>query len=312
MPLDTKSGSILRSRAKSTLTFGTGIAIRIEFAASSGTAAQKTRDRFVQGILQALRQREWERVEERKRVEAERIAKLGEYQPRRIGLSGVTDRINANTKESRTAIETGFASLDGLRKQAEDLVSLANTFRAKERGEGVDELVGMMAEMGIVSPVTKASAGNIGVYREQLSREIAGFLKQRIVEVGGVMTMTDAYCVTIRNRATTELVAPGDFRVACDAFNRLGLGIVVVLLEGGITALAVDVSSDARAVKGVVEWVREHGCASAVDFMRWRNIPIQRAVKVLEASERAGGLVRDETGEGTRFFANRFDEFLGG
>jgi ESCRT-II complex subunit VPS36 len=50
-----------------------------------------------------------------------------------------------------------------------------------------------LIDLGIVSPVTKRSAGK--EYHEQLSRQLASFLVQRLPREQGMMALLDVYCV---------------------------------------------------------------------------------------------------------------------
>lgn len=281
----------------------------------SSSSSSKEREQFVTELTNAVLRREWDRIAEAKRLQEEKKAREGEYVRRRLGASGVADKITKRDHETGYSIATGFFSLDQLRSQAEALMQIAHTFKTAttkaERGTEENELLIMMAEMGIDSPVTKESVGgNVKVYREQLARQMADFLRQPILDLGGIMTLSDAYCLVVRNRATTELVSPEDFRIACGYFGRLGLTIEVVSLESGVLALSLDASRDdsgARALRALAE---ERNSITPIDVVRIRHVPIQRARSMLEDAERAGFLASDYTTEGLRFFPNLFHTFI--
>lgn len=289
------------------LRYGAGIRIELD-----GSSSGKNRDRLLTQMTEALRRKEWENVARLKAAEAARKAQEEEYVPRRIGVSGVQDRVQQHSNEQRKTIETGFESLEQLRQQAADLVKIASAFRSAtmKADEEDNELVNMMAEMGIESPVTKSSTGgNVKVYREQLSRQLAQFLRTPILNVGGIMTMTDAYCLVMRNRATTELVSPQDFRAACEFFRVLHLPMHIMRLESGVDALEVDASMDHSGSAGLRKLADERTSVTAIDVMRIRHVPIQRALIMLETAETHGLLARDETTQGLRFFPNSFSSF---
>lgn len=50
-----------------------------------------------------------------------------------------------------------------------------------------------LIELGIVSPVTKQSAGK--QYHEQLSRQLAEFLEKNLQREKGMMVLHDVYCL---------------------------------------------------------------------------------------------------------------------
>lgn len=283
--------------------------LRLEFCSGSS----RERDHFVTELSKAVTRQEWVRQEEvRKKKEAKK-EREEEYVPRRLGAAGVIDKVARKDMETGYSIATGFTSLNQLRRQAEELMDVAKKFRsAGGKLEGLNhdqenELLTMMAEMGIESPVTKDMAGgNVKTYREQLARQMAEFLRSRILNVGGIMTLTDAYCLVMRNRATTELVSPEDFRIACGYIYKLGLKIDVIRLESGVAALSVDASKDNSGAKALKEMADKMGSVTAIDVCRVRHVPIQRAKVMLEDAEGTGFLCRDETTEGVRFFPNMF------
>lgn len=305
--VEVKSSAFSTPRAL--LRFGQGV--RIEFA--SQTPA-RDRDRFSQEVVNAVNRAEWVRIAEVKRREEAKKAQEGMYVRRRLGASGVQDKVVKRDAEHGQVITSGFGSLDHLRTQAEDLMKIASHFRTasanEQRGEDENELLSMMAEMGIDSPVTKESAGgNVRVYREQLARQMAEFLRTPILDLGGIMTLSDAYCLVMRNRASTELVSPEDFRIACGYFAGLGLAIEVVRLESGVLALKLDASRDSSGALALRKLAEERISVTPIDIVRIRHVPIQRASSMLEDAEKAGFLARDSTTDGLRFFPNVFDSF---
>lgn len=302
-PVEDKSSPF---HARVLLRFGAGIRIELE-----GSAGHKDRDRLLAQVTEGLRRKEWEVIARAKAEEAARKEQMSEYVPRRIGVRGIQDRVEQHSRAQRQTIESGFESLEQLRNQAADLVNIAAAFRSISRHEDTDdELVNMMAEMGIESPVTKESTGgNVKVYREQLSRQVAQFLHKRILNVGGIMTISDAYCLVMRNRATTELVSPEDFRVACNFFAKLRLPIQITRLESGVDALQLDSIMDDSGARALLKLAEERTSMTAIDVMRIRHIPVQRARSMLEEAEKLGFLARDETTNGLRFFPNVFASF---
>ncbi|KAI0566350.1 Vacuolar protein sorting protein [Gracilaria domingensis] len=299
-PTEDKSSPL---RARVLLRYGRGV--RINFESKTGA---RDRDRFVIAVNEACARKEWQRIAQQKAKEAAEREKMGDYVPRRAGVGGVQDRVRMQNAQRRDAINSGFASIDQLREQAEDLMKIAGLFRMKKDSSGEDnELLNMMAEMGIESPVTKElTGGNVAVYREQLSRQLSQFLRVAVVRVGGIMTLTDAYCLTMRNRASTELVSPEDFRAACEGFRRLKLGIEVKRLESGVLALWVDCSKDSSGAQSLLDMALKENSITALDVVRTRHIPIQRALAMLKEAEALGFLARDETTDGLRFFVNGF------
>lgn len=297
----TDKSSALRSRVL--VHFGAGV--RLEF----DNRSSKERGRFLEALRGAMARAEWVRqaeLRERERAQQEQLQR-GDYVRKRIGVAGVADQVQKRTGETGRAINSGLSGLNQLRDQAEDLVGIAKKFRNIERGGVEDnELLNMMADMGIESPVTKDGAGgNIRTYREQLARQIVLFLRKPVLNVGGIMTLSDAYCLVIRNRASTELVSPADFRGACDLFESIGLPIRLVQLESGVLAVQLD-ERDESGASALLELAKERGSISALDVVEVRHIPIQRALAMLAQAEQLELVVRDVSDDGTRFFPNEF------
>ena len=305
--VETKASVFSTTRA--TLRFGLGV--QILFLSRSRA---RDLEAFTQGVRNAVRNAEWVRIAMEKQREEVKKTQQGQYVSRRLGLVGVQDKVVKHNRDQERVISSGFGSLDHLRNEAADLMEVARHFRTAnakgQRGEEENELLSMMAEMGIESPVTKESTGgNVRTYREQLARQLAGFLRKPILDLGGIMTLTDAYCLVMRNRASTELVSPEDFRIACGFFKRLGLAIEEVRLESGVAALKLDASRDTSGAVALRELAEERRSVTPIDIVRIRHVPIQRATSMLEDAEKAGFLARDSTTEGLRFFPNLFDSF---
>ena len=290
-----------------------GSGVRVCFDSKTSV---KDRDAFANAVSSGVTKKEWERIAREKRAEAEKeLRKMEtEYVPVGLGMRAVQQHVLKHAAEQEANISSGFGSIDQLRDQAKDMMEIAKQFRERGKqmkGEEANELIAMMAELGIETPVTKESTGgNLRVYRDELSREISRFLLKPLLQVGGIMTLTDAYLLVMRNRATTELVSPADFRSAVDSFKRLNVAIEVVRLESGELSLQLDSSKDVSGLKSLQELAETRGGISAIDVMRIRHIPIQVAQRMVETAEEAGYLARDEGGEGVLFFKNRFDEFL--
>ena len=88
--------------------------------------------------------------------------------------------------------------LQALRESGEKLAQLAADLSARMAAvKGADAMDAGMAreliELGIVSPVTKQSAGK--QYHEQLSKQLAEFLEKNLKREKGMMVLHDVYCL---------------------------------------------------------------------------------------------------------------------
>lgn len=175
-----------------------------------------------------------------------------------IGVAGIMHREAEKTSQTSANLAVAFRDLDNLMGMAADMVKLAEKFRgvmgpdgaitltpatihashsapaaldqantaAGGDGSASNEQLLLDAEtqlqliaMGIASPVTKASAG--ARYQQELSRQLADFLASPLARAGGVLLLSDVYCLFNRARGT-ELVSPDDLMQACEAFSQVG------------------------------------------------------------------------------------------
>lgn len=100
--------------------------------------------------------------------------------------------------------------------------------------ENSDALTSLMLDMGIMSPVTRENAG--GAYFNQLARQLAEFLSECMPKNGGIMTLSDIYCMFNRARGV-ELISPDDLYQAARLQQQLKLGYHLRRFQGGLIVL---------------------------------------------------------------------------
>lgn len=98
----------------------------------------------------------------------------------------------------------------------------------------LNKLNSLLLDMGITSPVTRENAG--GAYYQQLARQLAEFLGDYMPRNGGIMTLSDIYCMFNRARGV-ELVSPDDVYHAAMLQQKLRLGYHVRKFDGGLIVL---------------------------------------------------------------------------
>ena len=73
-----------------------------------------------------------------------------------------------------------------------------------------------------ISPAPAPCTSPAGTrYHVELSRELADFLTERLKRAGGLMPLTDVYCLFNRARGT-ELVSPDDLLAAAELMPKVG------------------------------------------------------------------------------------------
>jgi hypothetical protein len=182
------------------------------------------------------------------------------------------------------------------------------------------------AGMGIVSPVTKSMAGS--AYISELARQLSIVLKPHLQRRGGIVSLTDAFCLLNRARGT-EVVSPEDLVQAVGLLSKLQLGMRERNIEvsnkgerGGASfrAIQLDSFSDAAITSRILDmidnsekkndgdmmsmtkksFVTTHGVSKAL------GIPVPLVTQILLQAEGNAILCRDESLAGLRFYNNVF------
>eukprot|EP00752_Nemacystus_decipiens_P008916 g7960.t1 len=189
-----------------------------------------------------------------------------------------------------------------------------------------EDLSSILQDIGIASPVTKTSAGTR--YHQQLARQLADFLSsppgrragaRTLLDMfGGMMTLPDVFSVFNRARGT-ELVSPADLLATARLLGPTRLGMSLRRFASGVLVIQADSHSDravgerlvraaeAKAAEGVGAPWGEGLVATQV--ARDLRVSVTLAMEHLRTAEAGGLLCRDESVEGTRFYANPFDRF---
>jgi ESCRT-II complex subunit VPS36 len=301
-----------RLRGMHRIQLGIGKATFIDFLSETGRA---DRERIQGLIAHALGKREWLKEAQKKVAVAPVPLPSSTLKTAGVARGGIGTVVHVAKEDARNrgeVISAGFGSLETLMNSANALVQIASRFRLQSADNQDDnELLNMIAEMGIESPVTKEATGNnTKLYRKDLAMQISDFLTKVVVRVGGIITISDAYCYYNRARATIELVSPEDFNAALRLLSSVNSHLELFTLSSGVRALRVDVTKEAGGAKALAALAEERSCLTALDIVQERGISLQVALSMLEAAERSGNLARDDTTDGVRFFPNRFPALL--
>jgi ESCRT-II complex subunit VPS36 len=215
--------------------------------------------------------------------------------------------------------------IDAFLRDAEPLKKIIDSNIAKiERSRpnesvvnDTDKLVGMLENMGITSALSKKQAGS--TYHKQLARQLVDFLRHddKLTKAGGMMTLTDVYCLFNRARGT-NMIAPEDLLKAVDLTKDMNLGISKRLFSSGVVVIQADEFDDniigkklAKLASISMEPQSQNppsslGGITVMDVCRALKISALLANEQLLTTEQMGLLCRDSTIEGVRFFPNLF------
>jgi ESCRT-II complex subunit VPS36 len=219
-----------------------------------------------------------------------------------------------------------LSDLDGLMKNAREIVQVVEKYSqlmaesqtpdgmsetSTEIGE-INEMESILQNIGIISPVTKLSAGRL--YHQQLAQQIADLLhsKNCLSRLGGMATVTDIYCLYNRARGT-ELVSPDDFYQAVILLETVpSLQLRMRQFDSGVRVIAEAGLNMQHIFRKIVDLARE----SPVDGVSISEVAAAFQISILVAKEQVnlaeceGLIVRDGSFSGLQYFENRFDSFL--
>ncbi|XP_021910955.1 vacuolar protein sorting-associated protein 36-like [Carica papaya] len=108
-----------------------------------------------------------------------------------------------------------------------------------------EEMQDWLLSVGIVSPVTKESAG--ALYHQQLSRQLADFVRIPLERSGGMMNLIDIYCLFNRARGT-ELISPDDLLQACSLWEKFDVPVMVRKFDSGVMVVQNKSNSDEEVI----------------------------------------------------------------
>ncbi|KAJ0266392.1 Vacuolar protein sorting-associated protein 36 [Hirschfeldia incana] len=243
---------------------------------------------------------------------------------RMVGLAGILRKEQEQWESTDKSLQDAFQDLNALMSKAKEMVSLAEKMRQKllsapssQNGSGDDEEMGSKEEMqqwmlsvGIISPVTKESAG--ALYHQELSRQLADFVRIPLEQAGGMISLTDMYYHFNRARGT-ELISPDDLWQACTLWEKFDVPVMVRKFDSGVKVIQnkshsdEEVMSRIRALVTKTETLRTGVTAS--DAALTLKIAPAMAKEHLLSAETKGLLCRDMSPDGLRFYFNLFPEF---
>lgn len=276
---------------------------------STSTALKDRED--VKNVLQkALDRRAWET--------ASRLAEKQDLQrkvtSRRVGVDAILSQNKRRHEQAAQLTDTAFeGDAETLLREATELVRIIQKYSSTlEKNSNKDQedtlkLSDMMSDMGMTSALTKQDHQQ-SEYNQLLARHLSDFLRGKLKKAGGVMTLTDVYCLYNRARGT-NLISPEDLLQAVSLLSKLGLGMSERVFPSGVRVVQEDAFDDDAMAQRLADAAEKAGNVTALQISKDLHIPSLLAQEQLLAAERKGYLCRDVTLESTRFFPNRFQEF---
>lgn len=263
------------------------------------------------------------------------------------GVNAILQRVQEQVDATGSTMDQAFTDLSQLMKKAEEMVALAQYFRERVAAgregstpsEGEEELDAETAlglvELGIVSPVTRDTAGSL--YFQELARQLSDFLAAPMERAGGMMPLPDVYCLYNRARGT-ELISPDDLAAAVKMFPKIQAPHALREFSSGVKVIQSASHSDEAICRRIAQLVAAQPASSAhassahaagtpagaaeaallctlgpsitrLEVALSLAVPLAIAGEHLSMAEAQGVVCRDDSSEGLRYFRNFFPDF---
>jgi ESCRT-II complex subunit VPS36 len=285
-------------------------------------AGKKDRDAIEQQLQKAMQRKAWQVAAKLQEVQ------LATHQQtrRRVGVDHILTKHKLKHQQAqKVANEALSGDAEQLLQQASALLQVIQKYtillnqhqkeqQEKDRqgdnnndndGEDDDQdakrLTGLLQDMGMTSALTKDHVGDDRAYYEWLARQVVDFFWDKLPAMGGVISLTDVYCLFNRARGT-NLVSPEDLRQACHLLGDLKLGISQRTFDSGVVVLQLDRQANTSALVALCP-------TSALEASHVLKVSPLLALEQLKEAEKEGHLCRDTTLETTRFYPNHFDKY---
>ncbi|KAI8839079.1 EAP30/Vps36 family-domain-containing protein [Chytriomyces cf. hyalinus JEL632] len=245
------------------------------------------------------------------------------------GISGIIKKVDQTNQVLDKTLTNAFQDLDALMSKASDMTKMAQSISARLAAASSSNSGGALSvedpeliafrsflvDLGISSPVTKEMTGD--AYTQELAKELSEFLGKVIKRYGGIIALTDLYCIFNRARGVA-LISPQDLQKSVAQFERMRLPFRMRKFDSGLLVVhSSDYSDDAIATR-ILNHIQSAKVASAtddwgagltsLDVASREGVSIVLAKELLLITEKYGLICRDDSVEGIRFYRNSFVE----
>ncbi|CAL4973481.1 unnamed protein product [Urochloa decumbens] len=239
-----------------------------------------------------------------------------------VGVSGILRMEQESWESAGQNLQDAFQDLNALMSKAKEMMQLAEKMRLKlltnsstepnsndEEMGSKQDMQDLLLSVGIVSPVTKETAG--ALYHQQLSLQLADFVRIPLDKAGGMMALVDVYCLFNRARGT-ELISPEDLLQACSLWEKVDVPVMLRKFDSGVKVIQTKTHSDEEVFARILSLAQKPDALqkgiSPSDAAFTLGIAPALAKEHLLNAENKGLLCRDVSPDGFRFFINLFND----
>uniref|UniRef100_A0A8D0WSN2 Vacuolar protein-sorting-associated protein 36 n=1 Tax=Sus scrofa TaxID=9823 RepID=A0A8D0WSN2_PIG len=254
---------------------------------------------FYRRLSEEMTQRRWENMPVSQSLQSNRGPQPGRI--RAVGIVGIERKLEEKRKETDKNISEA-------KEMVELSKSIANKIKDKQGDITEDETIrfkSYLLSMGIANPVTRETYGSGTQYHMQLAKQLAGILQAPLEERGGIMSLTEVYCLVNRARGM-ELLSPEDLVNACKMLEALKLPLRLRVFDSGVMVIELQSHKEEEMVASALETVSEKGSLTSEEFAKLVGMSVLLAKERLLLAEKMGHLCRDDSVEGLRFYPNLF------
>ncbi|XP_047408942.1 vacuolar protein-sorting-associated protein 36 isoform X2 [Sciurus carolinensis] len=254
---------------------------------------------FYRRLSEEMTQRRWENIPVSQSIQTNRGPQPGRV--RAVGIVGIERKLEEKRKETDKNISEA-------KEMVELSKSIANKIKEKQGDITEDETIrfkSYLLSMGIANPVTRETYGSGTQYHMQLAKQLAGILQVPLEERGGIMSLTEVYCLVNRARGM-ELLSPEDLVNACKMLEALKLPLRLRVFDSGVMVIELQSHKEEEMVASALETVSEKGSLTSEEFAKLVGMSVLLAKERLLLAEKMGHLCRDDSVEGLRFYPNLF------
>ena len=236
---------------------------------------------------------------------------------KRVGITSIERNIEQRLNNQDRSINESFQDLSNLINKAKEMVQLSVTITDKlksssKHAEDADDselstFKSCLLNMGIINnPVTKDSSGS--KYHKHLAKEVHEALESKIRELGGIMLLSNAYCLLNRARGMAGLISPEDLLNACKELNRMNLNVkYLVYNQSNLHILQItELIENPQQISKICNIIKQNECLTAEKLSKILNINSLVVKQQLIYAENIGKLCRDDTAYGLNFYINLF------
>uniref|UniRef100_A0A3Q2ZTW7 Vacuolar protein-sorting-associated protein 36 n=1 Tax=Kryptolebias marmoratus TaxID=37003 RepID=A0A3Q2ZTW7_KRYMA len=267
---------------------------------------------FYRRLTEEMTQRRWENTPVSQPISSGTGSQSG--RTRAVGIVGIERKIEEKRKETDKNISEAFEDLSKLMVKAKEMVelsrSIATKIKDKQGDITEDETIrfkSYLLSMGIANPVTRETHGSGTHYHMQLAKQLGDMLQAPLEERGGMMALTEVYCLVNRARGMeVKLTFLTLITMTCLSLRVSCLLCRLRVFDSGVMVVQLQSHSEEEMIASALDSVSEKGSLTAEELAKLLGLSVLLSKERLLLAEKMGHLCRDDSVEGLRFYINVF------